>query len=137
MSETDLAAIQRLLSDFAWHADRGAGTELSALFSPEGVLWVGGQELRGRTDIAEDCCRRFLDPHRKTRHVWSNLRVETEGEGVASTTAVQVTFEVAGVDQQKQMRVNDLTDRFVRDAKGDWRFASRKIERQMAWVMAS
>ena len=131
MNEPDLARIERLLSDFAWHADRGDGASLAELFLPDAVLIVGGQRLEGRAEIAEDCRRRALTPGRKTRHVWSNLRLDTESDGTVSGTAVQLTFEQAA-SVGTQMRINDLTDRYQRDGAGTWRFLSRIIERQMA-----
>ena len=62
MNEPDLARIERLLSDFAWHADRGDGASLAELFFPDAVLIVGGQRLEGRAEIAEDCRRRVPAP---------------------------------------------------------------------------
>jgi uncharacterized protein (TIGR02246 family) len=131
MNEPDLSRIERLLSDFAWYADRGDGASLAQLFVPDAVLVVGGVRLAGRAQIAEDCRRRALAPGRKTRHVWSNLRLDPETDGTVSATAVQLTFEQTDSVGTK-MRINDLTDRYQRDAAGAWRFASRIIERQMA-----
>jgi SnoaL-like domain len=131
MSETDWTAIERLLSDFAWHADRGDGAALAELFLPEAVLVVGGVKLEGHSQIGEDCRRRALDPRRKTRHVWSNLRLNAEADGTVAGTAVQMTFEQTG-SVATQLRINDLIDRYQRDAAGTWRFKSRIIERQMA-----
>ena len=131
MNEPDIARIERLLSDFAWHADRGDGASLAQLFVPDAVLVVGGVRLAGRAEIAGDCRRRALASGRKTRHVWSNLRLDPESDGTVSATAVQLTFEQAA-SVGTQMRINDLTDRYQRDAAGTWRFLSRIIERQMA-----
>lgn len=131
MNEPDQAGIERLLSDFAWYADRGDGASLARLFVPEAVLVVNGLRLVGHADIAQDCQRRALDPRRKTRHVWSNLRLDPQADGTVSATAVQLTFEQTDSAATK-MRVNDLTDRYQRDAAGAWRFMSRIIERQMA-----
>src|SRR5882757_2562987 len=132
MIESDLAAIQRLLTDFAWSADHGDGAAMSELFLPEAILIVGGQELKGRAQIADDCYRRALDPQRKTRHIWSNLRVDPQGDGTVAGTAIQLTYEQTGEDQPTRLRVNDLIDMFKRDAQGEWRFMSRIIARQMA-----
>ena len=134
MIESDLAAIQRLMSDFAWCADRGDGASLAELFLPEGILWVGGQEHKGRVQIADDCHRRSL-PQRKTRHVWSNLRVDPQDDGTYVATAIQLTFEQTGPDNASQMRVNDVFDRFKRDPQGAWRFMTRTIDRQMSIVL--
>jgi uncharacterized protein (TIGR02246 family) len=132
MTASDQRDIERLLSDFAWFADRGEGQSLSGLFLPDAQLHVGGQEHHGREAIAQDCLRRASDPQRKVRHVWSNLRVCGEGDGVIDTAAIQLTFEQTGAGIKAQLRVNDLLDRFARDADGTWRFARRVISRAMA-----
>ena len=131
MSQPDVTKIERLLSDFAWLADRGDGAALAQLFLPQATLVVGGVRLVGRAEIAEDCRRRALDPLRKTRHVWSNLRVIQEADGTIAGNAVQLTFEQTGSDGTK-LRINDVTDRYEVDSDGTWRFKSRIIERQMA-----
>src|SRR5947209_3927101 len=93
MTESDWRALEGLLTDFAWHADRGEGDALAALFLPDAVLVVGGQEHRGREQIGADCYRRASDRTRNVRHVWSNLRVVAEEGGRFRTAAVQLTFE--------------------------------------------
>jgi uncharacterized protein (TIGR02246 family) len=130
--ESDQLMIERLLSDFAWFADRGDATALSELFIPDGVLLVSGNELRGRVQIAEDCIRRFLDPNRRTRHFWSNLRIDRMDGDTAASFAIQLTFEQSGAGQPTQLRVNDLVDEFRRDPSGSWKIARRVIERKMA-----
>jgi uncharacterized protein (TIGR02246 family) len=130
--ESDQLMIERLLSDFAWFADRGDGASMSRLFIPDGVLLVSGNELRGREQIAEDCIRRFLDPKRKTRHVWSNLRIDRMDGDSAASFAIQLTFEQSGDGQPTQVRVNDLVDEFQRDSSGAWKISRRVIDRKMA-----
>jgi hypothetical protein len=139
-SPADIDRIRELLSEFAWCADRGDGAGLSALFLPEGVLHAGGQDHVGRERIAQDCARRAAVPGRKTRHVWSNLRVERADAGRISTTAVQLTFEQLEQPGQAgpgstQLRVNDVFDTFALDSSGRWRFMTRRIERAMGLVL--
>jgi ketosteroid isomerase-like protein len=130
--ECDRLMIERLLSDFAWFADRGDGASMSQLFIPDAVLLVSGKELRGRAQIADDCVQRSLIPNRKTRHVWSNLRIERMDRDTAASFAIQLTFEQTGAGLPTQMRVNDLLDEFQRDPSGSWKIARRVIDRQMA-----
>ena len=136
MSDPDVAAIERLLSDFAWHADRGEGTSLSQLFVPDGVLCVSGLELKGRLQIADDCHRRFEKPNRKTRHMWSNLRVDRIEGDAAASFAIQITLEQSGSEEPTQVRVNDLVDEFQKDTDGNWKIARRIIDRKMAFSIA-
>ena len=136
MSNSDVAAIERLLSDFAWHADRGEGTSLSQLFVQDGVLCVSGLELKGRQQIADDCHRRFEKPNRKTRHMWSNLRVDRIEGDAAASFAIQITLEQSGSEEPTQVRVNDLVDEFQKDTDGNWKIARRIIDRKMAFSIA-
>jgi ketosteroid isomerase-like protein len=130
--ESDRLMIERLLSDFAWFADRGDGTSMSQLFIPDGVLLVSGNELKGRVQIAEDCIRRALDPNRVTRHVWSNLRIDRMDGDTAASFAIQLTFEQTGAGKPTQLRVNDLVDEFQKDPSGSWKIARRVIDRKLA-----
>ncbi|HWL19936.1 MAG TPA: nuclear transport factor 2 family protein [Bradyrhizobium sp.] len=132
IAKCDQMAIEALLSDFTWHADRGEGAALGALFLSDAVLTAGGVALRGCDVIAADCYRRSENPTRKTRHIWSNLRFEQAGDDLIATTIVQQTFEQNGVDQPTQLRLNDVTDTFRKNESGAWRFASRSIKREMA-----
>src|SRR5258708_34662392 len=129
--ESGQLMIERLLSDFAWFADRGDATALSELFTPDGVLLVSGNELRGRVQIAEDCIRRSLDPNRRTRHFWSNLRIDPMDGATAASFAIQLTFEQSGAGQPTQLRVNDLVDEFQRDSSGSWKIPLRVTDRKM------
>ncbi|MES2184612.1 MAG: nuclear transport factor 2 family protein [Pseudomonadota bacterium] len=132
MAEPDLAAIQRLLSEFAWAADRGLADAMAALFLADGVLTINGQVLAGPASIAADCRKRFEIPERKTRHTWSNLRVDQQDGDTCTSTAVQLTFETTAAGQPAKLRVSDVTDTFRKSPQGHWRFASRTIVRQMA-----
>ncbi|MCJ0764924.1 nuclear transport factor 2 family protein [Variovorax terrae] len=135
MSGIDVFAIQRLISDFAWAADRCLAAELSELFLPDGTLTVNELKLHGRAEIEQDCRHRFASPQRKTRHALSNLRIDALGDGAYAGTAVQLTFESSGSDQPVRLRVSDVLDRFEQDPQGRWRFRSRTIERQMALLI--
>lgn len=132
MNQEDVRTIERLLSDFAWYADRGDGESMSRLFVPDGVLYVGGIKLSGRDAIALDCKQRHAEPGRKTRHVWSNLRVESVDADSTWSTAVQITFEHRASDGSCQIRVNDLFDRLRRVEGGEWLIEERVIQREIA-----
>jgi hypothetical protein len=133
ISNEDVRAIERLLSDFAWCADRGDGESMGRLFVPDGVLRVGGAILGGRDAIAHDCARRHAEPGRKTRHLWSNLRVDAVDANRSQSTAVQITFEQRASDGSLQVRVNDVfgTAKPVED--GGWLIEERIIQREIAF----
>lgn len=132
VTQHELQSIERLFSDFAWFADRNDAEGLASLFLPDGVLSVGGRESAGSGNIAADCRQRFAVSNRKTRHVWSNLRVEMPSAGIARTTAIQLTFETLGDDKPARLRVNDVIDELRKVPSGEWRFVSRRIDCEMA-----
>lgn len=132
---TDVLMIERLLTDFAFFADRGDGAALGDLFLEDAILIVGGRDLQGPRQIAEDCHRRFEDPHRKTRHLWANLRVDRSDAESIGSSALQLTFEQSTPGLPVLLRVNDLHDEFRKDAAGHWRFARRRIERAMCLAL--
>lgn len=132
VTHDELQSIERLFSDFAWFADRSDAEGLANLFLPDGVLSVRGQESSGSDNIAADCRKRFAAADRKTRHMWSNLRVEMPSADTARTTAVQLTFETSDDDTPARLRVNDVVDELRKAASGEWRFVSRHIRCEMA-----
>ena len=69
---------------------------------------------------------------RKTRHMWSNLRVEMPTADTARTTAIQLMVETSGDDSPARLRVNDVIDELRKGASGEWRFVSRHIRCEMA-----
>lgn len=132
VTRDELQSIERLLSDFAWFADHCDAEGLARLFVPDGVLSVSGRESSGSDNIAADCRKRFAVADRKTRHMWSNLRVEMPSANTAITTAIQLTFETSGDDTPARLRVNDVVDELRKAASGEWRFVSRHIRCEMA-----
>ena len=136
MNAAIVLEVQNLLTGFAWHADRGDGKGLASLFLPDAVLTVSGVEIHGSDEIGADCYRRFQKGPRKTRHVWSNLRIEKISNEEVVTVAVQMTFEQTTPELPTQLRLNDVFDTFRRDNDGALRFARRTIKREMAAAIA-
>jgi hypothetical protein len=128
MTEAAVESIGRLLSDFGWHADRKQAEQLAELFLPDGRLSLSGTELAGRQAIVDDCRRRFA-AQRTTRHVWSNLRIESADENRIVATAIQMTYEQEGNGGGTQVRISDLLDTFSRDQSHRWCFAHRVMTR--------
>jgi uncharacterized protein (TIGR02246 family) len=132
VNKDELQSIERLFSDFAWFADRCDAEGLARLFMRDGVLLVGGRESAGSDNIAADCQKRFATSDRKTRHMWSNLRIDMPTSDTARTTAIQLTFETSGDDTPPRLRVNDVIDELRKEASGEWRFVRRYIRCEMA-----
>ncbi|MDR5646948.1 nuclear transport factor 2 family protein [Burkholderia cenocepacia] len=128
---TERAEIEQLFSEFSWCVDHGDSARLSELFVPDGVLFVGGQEMKGRATIRNTLAERFKTDGRKTQHVWSNLRIISVDHRSMRTAAVQLTFEQFGDSEQTHLRISELSDSLQRDDRGPWRFANRVIDRRM------
>jgi hypothetical protein len=128
---TELRMIERLCSDFAYYADHGDAEGLGNLFAEDGILKMGDQESVGRASIVADCQARFDIAGRKTRHVWSNLRVVALTSEFASTTMIQLTFESRGLAIPTRLRVSDVSDKLRKDGGGVWHYSHREIRREL------
>jgi uncharacterized protein (TIGR02246 family) len=137
MDEQMVRSIERLMTLFGRYADCGDGERLASLFLPDGTLSLGTTVSSGRSAIATFAKERSSTPGRKTRHVWSNLELRTGDHGTLHASAIQQTYELMAATQSTQLRVSDLEDVFARDSDGSWRFASRRIVRQMSVNMST
>lgn len=127
----DVEAIERLMTEYAWHADHHNAQALSELFALDGTLRLNGHEMQGRAEIADFCGQRFATPGRQTRHVWSNLRLGEPGGQRLNTTSLQLTFERLGEGEPTQIRVSDVSDEWKRDAQGRWWLTRRGVSRAL------
>ena len=132
MDEEVVRSVEQLLTLFGRYADCGDGERLASLFLPDGTLSLGSSVSCGRSAIASFAKERSSAPGRKTRHLWSNLELRTGDHGTLHASAIQQTYELVAAAQSTQLRVSDLEDVFARDSDGSWRFASRRIVRQMS-----
>lgn len=132
MDEQLVRSIEQLLTLFGRYADCGDGERLASLFLPDGILNLGGTVSRGHSAIANFAKERSSTPGRKTRHLWSNLQLKAGDHDTLHASAIQQTFELIAETQTTQLRVSDLEDIFAKDLDGTWRFASRRIVRQMS-----
>ena len=132
VDEVTRRAIEDLLTAFGNCADRGDGDGIAELFLDDGTLTMGTQPVRGRAAIASFTNERCADPQRKTRHVWSNLKLIATAGATLQAVCIQQTYEQIGADRPAVVRVSDVSDEFARDEQGQWRFASRRILRVFA-----
>jgi hypothetical protein len=131
MDDQLVRSVEQLLTLFGRYADCGDGERLASLFLPDGTLTLGNTVSQGQPAIATFAKERSSTPGRKTRHLWSNLQLHTDDHGTLHASAIQQTFELMTATQTTQLRVSDLEDIFAKDSVGSWRFASRRIVRQM------
>jgi hypothetical protein len=128
------SACERLVHEFAHRVDTGARGSIAELFSPEGSWQAGPDPVVGQVALAA-YFDRTDSPGPLTRHVVTNVCIDTEGNDVATGRALVMwfRFERPGpdlradvVDDSGPYRVylGEYRDRFVRTPVG-WRFAAR------------
>jgi uncharacterized protein (TIGR02246 family) len=132
MDEQTLRCVERLMTLFGRYADCGDSERLASLFLPDGTLSLGSVVSTGRSAIASFSKERSSTPGRKTRHLWSNLELRAGDHDTLHASAIQQTYELIPATQSTQLRISDLEDVFAKDADGSWRFASRRIARQVS-----
>lgn len=136
LEEAGWRAIERLLTEFGFLADSHDAPALCELFMPDAVLDANGTLRHGHAELLADFQLRVGNRARKTRHIWSNLRIVDADNALVRSAMTQQTF-----DQEEggavHLRVNDMADTFSRDAGGAWKFQERIIRRQFAVQLSS
>lgn len=116
--------ITDLLARYVRAADRGRSQDLAALFTDDGVLTAGDDEVHGPAGIAAylDANKTSLadrDPAGRIRHHVSSLRIELTGPSSARATCYFLAITGTGPDHWGRYR-DELAHDGVR-----WRFARR------------
>jgi hypothetical protein len=116
--------IEDTIARYVRYADSGRSQDLAGLFTVDGVLTVGDDELRGRAAIAE-----YLDGNKvslaasdaggRIRHHVSSLRIDLTSRTSARATCYFLAVTGTGPDHWGLYR-----DRLV-DEDGGWQFAQR------------
>ena len=134
--EWDFVQITEVLSDYCTFADRRDVESLCRLFTPEGSIEVGSHKLEGPAAITAFLRPRF-SPDRQTRHLWSNLRVETGAGNELRCASTQITFETVARTGISEIRIGDVSDVFRKLADGRWRIHKRVVQRAMSMATHS
>jgi hypothetical protein len=116
--------IDDLIARYARYADSGRSRDLAALFTDDGVLASGEDELHGRVAIAGylDANQASLagrDPAGRIRHHVSSCRIDLTSRSSASATCYFLAITGIGPDHWGIYR-----DQLVHDG-AEWRFARR------------
>ena len=123
-------AVRDLVARYTWAGDRGRSTELSELFSPNGVLdvgahggrWVGRAEIVSQLDaVAERVATAGTSPGPVRHHV-SSLVIEVTTPTEATASSYFLVLTGIGVDHWGRYR-----DRFAVGPDGSWRFIERSV----------
>jgi SnoaL-like domain len=116
--------IDDLISRYGRYADSGRSAELAELFTDDGVLTAGDDEVQGRRAIAAylDASKASLadrDPAGRIRHHVSTRRIDLTSRTSARATCYFLAITGRGPDHWGVYR-----DEFVHDG-AQWRFARR------------
>lgn len=123
----DASGVRRLLALYCQLLDDRRYDEWSALFTDNGVWALGGREYHGPAET-----RAFMDqllrdrPHRRTRHLNTNLVIEVDG------TEGRVTSDYAMLAREPDdapwtvIAFGRYVDRVVHSISG-WQFAERRL----------
>jgi hypothetical protein len=128
-TSTPREQIAALVARFAWLVDREAGVGVQELFTENGVYEMGAAKLEGRDVIARFYVQRHAGD-RVSRHVFSNVTIESIEDGVAHARSLLTLFAAdgPGPHEARPTLVADYDDELVwDDASGEWRFAIRRV----------
>jgi hypothetical protein len=133
-------ACQRLVFEFALHADRGDYDKLGRLFAADGRFTRRGETFRGPAAIADSVDQLLQNwrsaPKRPTwrvRHFCSNVLIDVRSAESALGSAYYTIYRYQGgpVDGVPPITgpalIGDYADEFTLTPDG-WRFASREVQ---------
>jgi SnoaL-like domain len=126
VSDADHVALERLVTEAAWRVDDGTSDTLNELFTADGVLVLGNNELIGREAIkAWGHELEEEKTYKCIRHVASNMRFVAVGENEAEGVTILTVFMDDETHSAVPWVVGEDHDHFVRTDEG-WRFKSRR-----------
>ena len=130
MTEGVRAAVDALLSEWAWHIDHDDVAALMGLFTDDARYVAGRVTLQGKGEIEARYRARTRHGVRTTRHVYSGLRLTEVTPSTVRATSTWVCYAAnapAPVDGARVYLVADFVDRLRHCADGRWRLAERTI----------
>jgi len=128
----DYFAIQNLVYRYCDRLDRGDLAGMAELFAGADVyLPADPDPIRDPKRILElyrQYTRIYPDSGTpKTRHVTTNLMIESEGDSAARAQSYVIVFQATDVFKLQPVIGGRNLDRFIK-ADGRWRFRERRIE---------
>ncbi|MBV9582679.1 MAG: nuclear transport factor 2 family protein [Chloroflexi bacterium] len=131
----DVSQVRQLLAQYCQLMDDRRYPEWSQLFTADGVWALGGKDHRGPAET-----QAFMDqllrnhPHRRTRHLNTNLLLELDGaEGRVTSDYAMLSSEPEGA-AWTVVAMGRYFDRVVRKPDGSgWQFAERRLGTAADW----
>lgn len=129
--EASRAAIERLILSYAERIDRGDFAGVGELFADGAIAGPDGAEIARGSDavrrLYERTTRRYEDGTPRTKHVTSNLIVDTdETRGEAHARSYFTVLQALPDFPLQPVVAGRYQDRFERVANR-WRFAERRM----------
>ena len=131
---SDLSGVVKLLLRFSEAVDTRDAAQVGALFTQDGLFQPSETAIQGAPAIEDFYRKRFSDPARRTRHLWSNLMITAQDHDAAGLRAIlsNYAFEPAVSTTEVQLRVGNVSALCRRGPDGDWVFAEHRFERLYA-----
>ncbi len=118
------AAIESLLTEFAFRVDHGLAETVHELFIADATVSTPAFVLNGRDEIQARFAARAKDTSRRTRHFWSNLHLRRDGEAIVATTNA-LTVVAAG--EAAPVLMGGSSRDVCVCVDGAWRFKTRAL----------
>jgi hypothetical protein len=121
----DRQACDELLVGFCTGIDAGRVAEVTALFTEDCAVRLGGPDLHGRAELAAALAAR--PGGRRTLHLSTNAAIRPDAGGATATSVVLafVLRDEQGLADPIPRRISAVRDRLVRSGAG-WLIARRR-----------
>jgi ketosteroid isomerase-like protein len=124
------AAIEALVTEHAWLIDNGRAAEVAALYTEDARLLGIGPDRYGRAEISAWARQRQAMTERLSRHVQTNLRLESRSEIEVKGTLLLTLFRHDGPPpcaSASPLVVGEYDDVYRHDSAVGWRIFERRL----------
>lgn len=130
MGDFTLTSATQLIAEFAHRLDRLGGSTVADLFTPDGHYTIDGASLEGRDAIRRGFAARAGRGPRTSRHVTTDVRIESRDDNRVTVTSVMLLWAADGhapILGTAPMAVIDVADVITRQPDATWLFARRTL----------
>lgn len=123
------SAIEELVQEHAWLIDQGEAQRVPDLYTEDARLLGIGPDKVGRAAIQAWADQRAALTDRRSRHVQTNLRLETMSDERVRGTVVLTLYrhDGEGRGSAAPLLVGEYADTYHKGSDGLWRFAERRL----------
>ena len=134
LDTTDYIAIQNLIHLYPRYLDAGDLVDVGNLFAHADVYYEGREEpVHCDAAAITNIMKQFVQLYEgrpRTRHIVSNLILESDAPNSASASSTLVVFQQTADFPLQAIITGDYHDRFAK-VDGQWRFAQRRISNDL------